>query len=232
MGGNKYRACWLIGAYVFCFSKLRDLWYDDDVTTTAATTNKTHNAHIPTHTTHDTFKSFKLMLEDQPATDFLSNDVVTALGYAVFAVGQVLVLSSMWRLGFYGTFLGDYAGILMKARVTAFPYNVVENPMYVGGFLGFLGAALMYGKLSGVLIALLAHLVYRVAEQFEGPFTSFIYAQAAEAAAAQSERDAAQSKLQAQQDADAIKLKEAATAAAVADANAAVRPPTLTKKND
>lgn len=36
---------------------------------------------------------------------------------------------SMYQLGVTGTFLGDYFGILMEDRVTAFPYNVTNNPM-------------------------------------------------------------------------------------------------------
>lgn len=35
----------------------------------------------------------------------------------------------MWRLGVVGTYLGDYFGILMEERVTAFPFNVMDDPM-------------------------------------------------------------------------------------------------------
>lgn len=39
-------------------------------------------------------------------------------------------------------FIGDYFGILMDERVTGFPFNVCENPMYVGSTLNFLATAL------------------------------------------------------------------------------------------
>lgn len=49
-----------------------------------------------------------------------------------------------FRLGITGTYLGDYFGILMKERVTGFPFNVTDDPMYNGGSLLFLGYALRY----------------------------------------------------------------------------------------
>ena len=56
--------------------------------------------------------------------------------------GSVLVLSSMYKLGITGTYLGDHFGILMNARITSFPFNVVEHPMYYGSTLCFLSMAL------------------------------------------------------------------------------------------
>ncbi len=47
-----------------------------------------------------------------------------AIGAILLAVGNTLVLSSMWALGVTGTYLGDYFGILMEKRVTSFPFNV------------------------------------------------------------------------------------------------------------
>ena len=40
-------------------------------------------------------------------------------------------------------FVGDYFGILMDRRVTEFPFNICEDPMYVGSTLSFLGTSLM-----------------------------------------------------------------------------------------
>lgn len=40
--------------------------------------------------------------------------------------------------------IGDYFGILMDERVTSFPFNVNENPMYNGTVMIFLGTALWY----------------------------------------------------------------------------------------
>ncbi|KAF9306035.1 Phosphatidyl-N-methylethanolamine N-methyltransferase [Mortierella antarctica] len=38
---------------------------------------------------------------------------------------------------------GDYFDILMEARVTSFPFNVNDNPMYNGTALMSLGTALL-----------------------------------------------------------------------------------------
>lgn len=43
---------------------------------------------------------------------------------------------------FYG-FPGDYFGILMDEKVTGFPFNITENPMYWGSTANYLGLALM-----------------------------------------------------------------------------------------
>jgi uncharacterized membrane protein YagU involved in acid resistance len=97
-----------------------------------------------------------------------------------------------------GTFLGDYFGILMSARVTGFPFNIVENPMYVGSTMCFAATALWYSSPAGLLLTLLVHIVYTIALRYEGyvhaiiriaivladqlvrrPFTSMIYSNAA-----------------------------------------------------
>lgn len=38
---------------------------------------------------------------------------------------------------------GDYFGILMEAKVTSFPFNVLDNPMYWGSTAVYLGWSLM-----------------------------------------------------------------------------------------
>ena len=61
----------------------------------------------------------------------------------VFVVGGVLVLGSFYRLGITGTYLGDHFGILLRQRVTEFPFNFCSHPMYEGSTLIFLGYALL-----------------------------------------------------------------------------------------
>lgn len=58
--------------------------------------------------------------------------------------GNVLVLASTYQLGIIGTYLGDHFGFLMKAPVTAFPYNICDHPMYEGATLIFMGYSLWY----------------------------------------------------------------------------------------
>jgi phosphatidylethanolamine/phosphatidyl-N-methylethanolamine N-methyltransferase len=73
----------------------------------------------------------------------------------------------MWALGFTGTYLGDYFGILMDHRVTSFPFNITSAPMYYGSTLSFLGTAILYGKPAGVILTAEVLVVYLVALGFE-----------------------------------------------------------------
>ncbi|BFZ59779.1 Phosphatidyl-N-methylethanolamine N-methyltransferase [Saitoella coloradoensis] len=98
------------------------------------------------------------------------------LAVALFLTGNILVLTSMYALGVTGTYLGDYFGILMDARVTGFPFNVTDNPMYWGSAMSFLGTALWYGKPAGVVLSVVVVVMYKIALAFEEPFTGAIYA--------------------------------------------------------
>ncbi|KAL7810183.1 phospholipid methyltransferase domain-containing protein [Trichoderma gracile] len=119
---------------------------------------------------------YKVALSEQPSHPLLTSLYAQAAGYTLLVVGNVLVVSSTWRLGITGTFLGDYFGILMDEMVTGFPFNVTSAPMYWGSTMNFLGTALVYGKPAGLLLTAGVYLVYVVALQFEDPFTAGIYA--------------------------------------------------------
>ncbi|KAI9228317.1 MAG: phosphatidylethanolamine N-methyltransferase [Piptocephalis tieghemiana] len=114
-------------------------------------------------------------LLDQPShpeMDFVEVRVISGI---LFLVGNTLVLSSMWALGLTGTYLGDYFGILMDAKVTGFPFNVSNNPMYHGSTLSFLATALWYASPAGLVLTALVHICYTFALRFEEPFTTMIY---------------------------------------------------------
>ncbi|KAI7856803.1 phospholipid methyltransferase-domain-containing protein [Circinella umbellata] len=119
---------------------------------------------------------YALALGNQPTFAPLETPLVQGIAVVLYAVGATLVLTSMYALGVTGTYLGDYFGILMDARVTGFPFNVCENPMYVGSTLNFLATALWHASPAGLLLTLIVYVVYLVALEFEGPFTTMIYA--------------------------------------------------------
>lgn len=56
-------------------------------------------------------------LTDQPRKALLPEPWNIVIPAALAIVGQVFVLTSTWQLGITGTFLGDYFGILMDAKV-------------------------------------------------------------------------------------------------------------------
>lgn len=119
---------------------------------------------------------FNEALNSQPRWYALQENYILWSGYLCIVIGCVLVFSSFYALGFYGTFLGDYFGILMEEKVTGFPFSVLDNPMYWGSTLNFLGAALVKASQSGLILTALIAIVYKVAIMFEGPFTEQIYA--------------------------------------------------------
>lgn len=101
-----------------------------------------------------------------PHPDYPTAHIV--LAFVLFFTGQLLVITSMFALGVTGTYLGDYFGILMSHRVTTFPFNVVEDPMYIGSTLCFLGTSLWFRSPAGLAISLFVFIVYQVALSFEG----------------------------------------------------------------
>ncbi|XP_059126780.1 phosphatidylethanolamine N-methyltransferase isoform X1 [Peromyscus eremicus] len=122
---------------------------------------------------------FTQAMMSQPKMEGLDNHTTYFLGLALLGGGIVFVLSSFFALGFTGTFLGDYFGILKEARVTTFPFNVLDNPMYWGSTANYLGWALMNASPTGLLLTVLVALVYVVALLYEEPFTAEIYQQKA-----------------------------------------------------
>jgi phosphatidylethanolamine N-methyltransferase len=133
--------------------------------------------------------SYEKALLAQPVSPVLATPLVRYTGAALFVVGQLLVVTSIWALGITGTssynewlyttahsrlprlagtYLGDYFGILMSHRVTSFPFNILENPMYNGSTLCFLGTALWYARPAGVVITAVVFIVYEIALMYEG----------------------------------------------------------------
>ncbi|KAM9305436.1 phosphatidylethanolamine N-methyltransferase [Gastrophryne carolinensis] len=113
----------------------------------------------------------------QPQSELLAGPLFYYLGGALVAIGGVLVVSSFLALGFVGTYLGDYFGILMDEKITSFPFNVMENPMYWGSTANYLGLALLNSSPAGLILTAVVAVCYKIAIQFEGPFTEEIYRQ-------------------------------------------------------
>ncbi|XP_786598.3 phosphatidylethanolamine N-methyltransferase [Strongylocentrotus purpuratus] len=124
-------------------------------------------------------RRFQLAIGTQYTWALLETDLVWMIGTGLLAVGIILVISSFFALGFYGTYLGDYFGILMEEKVTCFPFNIVGDPMYWGSVLEHLGIALQSASPSGLFLTAVVASMYIIAMQFEGPFTSKIYAEKA-----------------------------------------------------
>jgi methylene-fatty-acyl-phospholipid synthase len=105
------------------------------------------------------------------------------LAYVIILSGGLLVAGAYYRLGIVNTYLGDYFGILMAERVTGFPFNIMEDPMYNGSSMLYLADALLARSWTGLGLSALVFWTYSIASHFfEGPFTSYIYSEAAKKA--------------------------------------------------
>lgn len=119
--------------------------------------------------------SMTVAMKAQARWSVLERPDVFCAGVALMVMGTVLVVSSFVALGFTGTFLGDYFGILMDERVRGFPFNVTDNPMYWGSTANYLGLALIGASPVGLVLTSIVAIAYSVAIRFEGPFTEKIY---------------------------------------------------------
>ncbi|XP_064317551.1 phosphatidylethanolamine N-methyltransferase isoform X2 [Phalacrocorax carbo] len=120
---------------------------------------------------------FTEAMKSQPKLEGLDSHWAYYLGFTILAVGILFVISSFLALGFTGTFLGDYFGILMEAKVTSFPFSVLDNPMYWGSTAVYLGWSLMHASPAGLLLTAVVAISYTIAMLYEGPFTEEIYRQ-------------------------------------------------------
>ncbi|XP_028263832.1 phosphatidylethanolamine N-methyltransferase [Parambassis ranga] len=119
--------------------------------------------------------SMTVAMKNQARWELMDRTDVFYVGIALMAVGTLLVVSSFLALGFTGTFLGDYFGILMDEKVTGFPFSSIENPMYWGSTANYLGLALIGASPVGLVLTAIVAVVYKVAIMYEGPFTEQIY---------------------------------------------------------
>ncbi|XP_007654817.1 phosphatidylethanolamine N-methyltransferase isoform X3 [Ornithorhynchus anatinus] len=111
---------------------------------------------------------FTRAVTSQPKLEGLDCLAAYHTGLVILGVGVVFVLSSFLALGFVGTYLGDYFGILMDAKVTKFPFNVLDNPMYWGSTANYLGWSIMNASPTGLVLTAVVAVTYMVATLFEG----------------------------------------------------------------
>lgn len=121
--------------------------------------------------------SMTVAMRAQARWEVMDRTDIFYAGIALMVLGTLLVVTSFLALGFTGTFLGDYFGILMDEKVTGFPFNIIDNPMYWGSTANYLGLALIGASPVGLLLTAIVAVAYKVAIRFEGPFTEQIYQQ-------------------------------------------------------
>ncbi len=101
--------------------------------------------------------------------------VITIIALLMIGAGLTLTFMAYYRLGIHGIYYADYFDILFPEIVTAFPYNVLDNPLYVGSTLLFFGNALFMRSPAGVFLGCVAWIMYKFASILENPMTGLIY---------------------------------------------------------
>lgn len=121
---------------------------------------------------------FSRTIKSQPHFDLGDYECFTAvISYVLIVIGGGLVFMSFYRLGIHGIYYADYFGILMKEKVTAFPYNILDNPLYVGSESLFIGMSLLHRSPSGFFLTFVAWVMYKFASVLENPLTELIYSE-------------------------------------------------------
>lgn len=119
---------------------------------------------------------FHKVMENHATCAPMQRPFFDVLGWIFVCIGAILVISSAYRLGFFCSFMGDYFGVLLEKRVTGFPFNIVDDPMYVGSGLVYLGFSFQHASIIGLILTGCIALSYVIAVLFEQPFTARIYA--------------------------------------------------------
>lgn len=77
----------------------------------------------------------------------------------------------------------------MKERVTGFPFNILEDPMYIGSTLNFLAQAVYRQSVAGLILTGVVYIVYMVYSiALENPYTAWIYSKEGREVNAQREK--------------------------------------------
>eukprot|EP00056_Hartaetosiga_gracilis_P005005 m.80301 g.80301 ORF g.80301 m.80301 type:complete len:245 (-) comp12011_c0_seq1:332-1066(-) len=113
-------------------------------------------------------------------SDVFGNDNVGTIissyvGPLLIAYGLLVSLSSFYRLGIFGTYMGEYFGIMLSEKITSFPFNHVDNPMYFGSTVTHFGKALSSGSPVGIVLAAFIGWTYFMGAAYEEPLMHWFY---------------------------------------------------------
>ena len=114
-----------------------------------------------------------LQNKDQYYTSYYFNYL---MGTLLFTIGVILVITSTKKLGFLCTHMGDHFVIFLDEKVTTFPFNILNNPMYIGGAMSMFGTSIFFNSITGVGLATFAFIIYNLySKLYEEQFTKKIY---------------------------------------------------------
>jgi protein-S-isoprenylcysteine O-methyltransferase Ste14 len=120
---------------------------------------------------------FVRVMRNQLKTEYFDDHfiILEIIGYLILVCGFHLTIFAYYRLGIHGIYYGDYFGVLCKEMVTAFPFSILENPLYVGSTMMFFGSSILYRSPAGIVLTICAWIMYQFASILENPMTPLIY---------------------------------------------------------
>nr|XP_054749721.1 phosphatidylethanolamine N-methyltransferase-like [Lytechinus pictus] len=121
------------------------------------------------------FYTFYWAVAGQESWPLLDHIIVKMIGQTLTVSGIIMATSAVIALNFYGYGFADCFDILMEDRVTCFPFNIFNNPMYLGSTLEYIGATLVKASPTGMLLSAMIGGMYIIALHIEEPFTAMIY---------------------------------------------------------
>jgi methylene-fatty-acyl-phospholipid synthase len=72
-------------------------------------------------------------------------------------------------------YFGDHFGFLFKEKIVSFPYNVFENPQYVGTCSFFTGLSLTHMSPVGLFLTIFVCGTYSILNYFESSKLAIFY---------------------------------------------------------
>lgn len=103
------------------------------------------------------------------------NYPIIAVGYVLMIIGLIIVAFSFYRLGLRGMYFGDHFGFLFKEKVVSFPYDVFDNPQYVGTCSFFTGLSFTHLSPAGIFLTLFINVTYSFLNHFESAKLAIFY---------------------------------------------------------
>jgi phosphatidylethanolamine/phosphatidyl-N-methylethanolamine N-methyltransferase len=118
----------------------------------------------------------EILLHEVSDVALPGHPMLRAFGSSLVAYGTIISMAGFVQLGVRGTYMGEAFGYFCPRLLTTFPFDALEDPMYLGSSLAHLGAALRANSTPGIFVALVVSLTYWIAARvFEGPFTHELY---------------------------------------------------------
>ena len=111
----------------------------------------------------------------------MPDELSTVVGVLGLTIGSILVLSSSHKLGIVNTYHGDHFGFYLEEKITSFPFNILNDPMYVGSSMIMVAIGFAFKSYVGVGLGVFAFAVYQgYIKGYEEGFTDFIYKEKAD----------------------------------------------------